>query len=242
MATKAMEAEETALVHQVATPMEMLAVAVGRGAGIDELGKLMDLQERWEKNEARKAFVSAMSAFKATPPRMEKVKHVNFQSKSGSSTVDYHYAPLDYVSQILDRALSVHGLSFRWNVQQLDTPLPVHVTCILQHNQGHSESVSLCAAIHDDQRMNPIQRLGATVSYLQRYTLLSATGMATEGMDTDANGATNGELAEQIEWLQNASSKDELKRLFEAAYTKFEANPAALRALVAAKNEKRKEF
>jgi hypothetical protein len=73
--------------------------------------------------------------------------------------------------------------------------------------------------------------------YLVKYIFNIAIGEE----DNDGNG-TNGELAEQIEWLQNARSTEELKKLFANAYEKFETNPAALRALVAAKNEKKKEF
>ena len=38
------------------TPLDMLNQAVERGAGLDVLEKLMTLQERWESNNARKAF------------------------------------------------------------------------------------------------------------------------------------------------------------------------------------------
>jgi hypothetical protein len=207
-----------ALERKAATPMEMIALAISQNADIEKLSKLMDLQERWERNEARKAFVAAMAEFKANPPKLEKIKHVNFSSKSGN-TVDYHYAPLDYVGRIMAEALSKHGLSFRWSVSQGDA---VSVTCILQHSQGHSESVTMSALIHDDQRMNPIQRLGATVTYLQRYTLLSSTGMATENQDSDGNvvGMTNGELAEQVDELMRCETLAGLDSAFRAAATK----------------------
>jgi hypothetical protein len=44
------------------TPMMMLDSAIKQGADIDVLQKLMDLQERWEKTQARKAFDEAISA------------------------------------------------------------------------------------------------------------------------------------------------------------------------------------
>lgn len=42
------------------TPMGMIALAVQQGADIDKLSKLLELQERWEATEARKAFVVAL--------------------------------------------------------------------------------------------------------------------------------------------------------------------------------------
>ncbi len=44
------------------TPQQMLAIAVQQGADLQKLEKLMELQERWEKNQARKAYVAAMAA------------------------------------------------------------------------------------------------------------------------------------------------------------------------------------
>src|SRR5882724_888949 len=78
------------------TAISVLELAVKQGANVDTLTKLLELQERWEANEARKAFVAALAAFKANPPKLEKTKHVKFASKSGNA-VDYHYAPLDYI-------------------------------------------------------------------------------------------------------------------------------------------------
>lgn len=217
-----------------ATPMQMLALAVSRGAGIDELGKLMDLQERYERNEARKAFVAAMNAFKADPPTIRKNKHVHF------GQTDYDHATLDHVCEQVTKALSQHGISHRWKVDQADQW--IKVTCILTHDLGHSEETTLMSPPDTSGSKNSIQAIGAAVTYLQRYTLLAATGLAATNSDSHGGAVTNGAMADRIEWLQNASSKEELKKLFQQAYSEFETNPAALRALVAAKNAKAKEF
>lgn len=50
------------------TPMEMLNRAVSSGANLDTIEKLMNLQERWEKNEARRAFDEAIAQAKAELP------------------------------------------------------------------------------------------------------------------------------------------------------------------------------
>ena len=47
------------------TPLELVQLAVSQGANVDQLTKLMDLAERWEKREAKKAYDAAMKAFKA---------------------------------------------------------------------------------------------------------------------------------------------------------------------------------
>lgn len=193
------------------TPTTILQDAVRGGANIETLTKLLELQERFERNEARKAFVGALAAFKANPPKLEKTKQVNFASKSGGQ-VNYRYAPLDYICDAIGAALSKHGLSFTWNVEQGEG---VKVTCILRHALGHFESVTLSAALHDDQRMNAIQRLGATVTYLERYGLLAVTGLATAEQDTDA--VTMGEAADFITLITESSNLDELKTNYQQA-------------------------
>ena len=50
---------EEQAVSTAITPMDMINTAIERGADIDQLTKLMDLQERWEANEARKAYQNA---------------------------------------------------------------------------------------------------------------------------------------------------------------------------------------
>src|SRR5215472_13811391 len=50
------------------TPMQLLQMAMSQNADFYRLEKLLDMQMRWEASEAKKAFVSAMAAFKADPP------------------------------------------------------------------------------------------------------------------------------------------------------------------------------
>jgi hypothetical protein len=165
------------------TPMQMLQTAVERGTDIDQLTKLMDLQERWEKNEARKAFVSALNDFKADPPAIEKNKHVSFGGGRGSTA--YDHATLDHVCDVIGKALSRHGLSHRWEVEQ-DERGAIRVACVITHALGHSERVSMSATADTSGSKNSIQAIGSTVTYLQRYTLLAATGLAAKGQDDDA--------------------------------------------------------
>lgn len=223
-----------------ATPISVLQRAVESGANVETLAKLLELQERWEKNEARKAFDAALAEFKADPPKLEKVKHVDFASNSGKR-VDYHYAPLDYICTTIGAALSKHGLSFTWNVDQ-SVAAQVKVTCILRHKGGHSESVTMVAGLHDDTRMNAIQRLGATITYLERYSVLAATGLATADQDTD--GMTMGNAADFLANIQDAADMQQLEtRYKEAIREGLKGNdPAAVKAFMAARVKRESEI
>src|SRR3990172_3178827 len=79
---------------------------------VAKLEQLLAVKERWEAQEARKAFVTALTAFKANPPTLTKNKHVKF------GTTEYDHATLDKVTEIIGKALSAHGLSHRWEVEQ----------------------------------------------------------------------------------------------------------------------------
>lgn len=178
MSTNLAKTEPTGEIVQPPTPSALLAMAVQQGADLDKLEKLMQLQERWEANEARKAWVAAMNAFKANAPELLKNKTVSFGDTS------YKHATLDHVVKVITESLSKHGLSHRWAVEQLDGG-SIRVTCVITHVLGHSESTSLQAGADQSGKKNNIQALGSTVTYLERYTLLAATGLAAKGMDND---------------------------------------------------------
>lgn len=165
------------------TPMQMIQIAVSKGTDMAQLEKLMDLQMRYEANEARKAYVAAMSAFKANPPEIVKDKSVSF----GAGKTSYKHARLDNASEQIGHALSEHGISHRWEVDQKEGGI-INVSCILTHNMGHSERVSMQATPDTSGSKNSIQAIGSTVSYLQRYTLFAATGLAPKGADDDGGG------------------------------------------------------
>ena len=148
---------------------------------VAKLKELLDVKERWEKDEARKAFVAALSDFKAEPLDIFKNKEVDFRTDRGR--VNYKHATLDNVSNAIGAALSKHGLSHRWDVEQKDGK--IRVTCILMHSAGHSEKVSLEAAADQSGSKNAIQAIGSTVTYLERYTLLASTGTAVQDQDHD---------------------------------------------------------
>lgn len=59
----------------------------------------------------------------------------------------------------------------------------------MKHDMGHTEKRTLRAPRDDSGKKNFIQSMGSTISYLERYTLLAVTGLATHDMDDDGNAA-----------------------------------------------------
>jgi hypothetical protein len=182
------------------SPMAMVARAVQTGMDPATIAALMTLQERYDATEARKAFVVALNTFKANPPKIRKNAEVDFTSAKGRT--HYKYSTLDNVTDTIGAALAAVGLSFRWDTEQLDGGLIV-VHCVLSHIQGHSERVTLKASPDISGNKNSIQAIVSTVSYLQRQTLLSATGMAVQGTDDDARQGKANQMPEKalVDWL-----------------------------------------
>jgi len=179
------------------TPMDMVARMVDRGASIEELQKMMDFAERIEKRDAEKSFVGAMAEFKHNPPRIEKNRRANVSSKKGEgASYAYLYANLADVCAAVVHGLAAVGISHKWQTKQQDGH--VAVTCTLTHERGHSESTMLSAGLDLSGGKNNLQALGSTVSYLERYTLLAATGLAVDdGQDDDGEaGITQAERQE----------------------------------------------
>jgi hypothetical protein len=172
---------EALAVYQPATPATLLQIAIDKGADLEKLEKLMELQTRWEAQQAKKAYSEAMTAFKAKPPEIEKDKKVSFKTSSGVTA--YNHASLANVTKTIGSELSKYGLSSAWVTKQDEKG--VTVTCRISHILGHSEETSLTAALDTSGGKNNIQALGSTISYLERYTILALTGLATHEMDDD---------------------------------------------------------
>lgn len=191
------------------TPLDMLDRAIERGVDAETLQKLMDLKERHEASEARKGFHEAMTAFKAEPLRVSKGQHVRFQTSKGITEYD-HPRLADVVDAVV-QAMSKHGLSHRWETNQ-DGGI-ITVSCIITHALGHSERTTLMSAPDESGGKNSIQAVGSAVTYLQRYTLMAATGMAAHDMDDDARSTTVETITpDQVEELETLLKETKSQR------------------------------
>jgi len=174
------------------TPMEMLDAAVSRGASIEVLEKLMALEERWSANKARRAFDEAIAAAKAEMPMIVKNREGHNKAR---------YADFAALAKAADPVLSKHGLSYRFRTQQDDKT--IRVTCVISHREGHSEENSLAGPADTSGAKNAIQSIGSTLTYLQRYSLTQALGLAASN-DDDGRAASGNDLVsdEQVEAMR----------------------------------------
>jgi hypothetical protein len=198
------EPEQALATIQNMTPMQMLDRAISSGSGIEVIKGLMDLQERWEKNQSRKAFDNAMADAKAEIPVIVKNRTVGFESKRTNERTSYKHEDMAEIARTVDPILTKHGLSYRYRTEMKEGGL-IYVTCIVSHRDGHSEETTLPAGRDDSGSKNNLQAIGSTITYLQRYTLKAALGLAASD-DDDARAVDVSQKLkpEQIFELQEA--------------------------------------
>ena len=192
------------------SPLMTAAALVAADGNMDvaKLKELLDVQERWEAIQAKKAYVQAMSDFKANPPEILKDKNVKYQTSKGIT--DYKHATLHNVATKINSELSKHGLTASWVTSQDNGS--VKVTCKITHIMGHSEETCLSAPPDATGSKNVIQAIGSTVTYLQRYTLLALTGLATCDQDDDGNAGAG---------KPKETPKDKQNEIVEQAFFNF---------------------
>lgn len=169
----ALAKKQEAPVSNVATPATLLQTAVEQNADLDKLERLMDLQDRWNAEQAKNAYSQALAAFQSELGPIIKTRQAH-NSK---------YADLDDIAQAIRPILDKNGLSYTF--QQDQEPNALKVTCVVRHSAGHSESNSLSAPNDTSGGKNAIQAIASTVTYLRRYTLTGALGITTGNEDED---------------------------------------------------------
>jgi len=165
------------------TPGQMISLAMNRGASMSEIGDLVALYREERDDAARRAYTAAMARFKKANPRIIKSKLVD----QGAGRPKYIHATLGNVTDEVTGPLADEGLSAAWQMSQTDKT--IRVTCVVTHANGHFHSVPLEAQTDSGPGRNSIQAVASTITYLERYTLLGALGLATHDSDDDGIAA-----------------------------------------------------
>lgn len=153
--------------------------------------KMMDLQERFEKNEAKKDYFEAVAAFKAEAPPVKKDKY--------NKWFESWYTSLGNLLDTYNPFLGKHGLSISFSTPE-QTEKTMTVECKLSHKSGHSESECITAPIDQaavgkvsgQKSRNPIQDIKSTFTYLRSATceaILGVSGTEASSIDDDGNSA-----------------------------------------------------
>lgn len=192
-------AEAPSLAVAQMTPMQMAYQLVSSGADFASVKEMLALSKELAADQARRAFDEAVSAAKAEIPTI---------TKNAKGHNNKAYANFAAYAEALKEVLATHGLSYRFRANQTDR---ITVTCVLSHKGGHSEENSLSGPADSSGSKNAIQAIGSTLTYLQRYTLIQALGLAAAD---DDDGANHGKSDEQLR-TTTAEQRAELQDLIE---------------------------
>jgi len=175
---------------------------------IEVFDRLLAARREEEDRAAERAFNAALSLAKGAAEPVLKKHQVEFASKDpGKSRTKYKYEEFADIARVIDPVLSQHGLSYRFDVWQQGDK--VFCSTVLSHADGYTKTgkpLEGSTAIPPGSNMNSLQALGSALTYLQRYGLRAALGLAA-GRDDDAQSLSASTP------LISAEQANELERL-----------------------------
>jgi len=174
------------------TPMQMAYQLIQNGADLGSVKEMLAMSKELAADQARRAFDEAVALAKAEIPVV---------TKNAKGHNEKRYADFSAYARAVDPIITKHGLSYRFRTAQTDR---ITVTCILSHKAGHFEENELSGPADSSGSKNAIQAIGSTLTYLQRYTLIQALGLAASN-DDDGKAVTVAEKGGAITEVQAAN-------------------------------------
>lgn len=153
---------------------------------VDKLQRLIDMQERIIRFNAKAAFDAAFAKMQPEIPIISEKGQIEVRG-----TVRSTYAPLEDIHEVVKPILARHGFAMRHRTEWPNDKVGlIRIVGILSHQQGHSEESIFEAPMDRSEYRTDIQSMGSTVSYGRRYTTLDLLNISTRKMDD--NGTKSG--------------------------------------------------
>jgi hypothetical protein len=170
------------------TPTDLLALALEKGLDTETLSRFMDLQERYEATEARKAYADAMVRCQKAMPQI--------QATADNPQTSSRYAKLEHINAAITPIYTKHGfsISFGEGVPAKDGDIRIEARVL--HKLGHTEDYFYdlpldIGGLRGNENKTPVQAKGSSTSYARRY-LTTMIFNLTIGEDLDGNGGNGG--------------------------------------------------
>lgn len=200
--------------------------ALASNANVETMEKLFALRERVKAEQAKEAFVKALSKFQSECPKIDKTKKV--MNKDGT-TVRYKFAPLDVIVEQIKKVVAQNGFSYTWDVKNEVGFITAVAT--ITHELGHSQASEFKIPIDKEGYMTEPQKYASALTFAKRYSLINAFGISTGDEDTDATDVNKQKEAKSIKskiilTLRTLGEKTNTKQEVEEAInrlTKLEA-------------------
>lgn len=177
----------------VQNPLVLLEAMIAKGVDPAALEKMMDLSERWERNQAAKAFGEAISLFQSKMPAITKGNPV----KDRNGKLMYCYANFDDIMEIAQPILAECAITVTFDTDMVGAAMKT--TCHVRVGT-HVENTSITLGLPAIPNANDAQRAGGALSYGQRNAMKAALNIRIKGEDNDGLALSN-VTPEQIEEL-----------------------------------------
>jgi hypothetical protein len=196
---------------------------------VDKLERLIAMQERIMRHNAKAAFDAAFSQMQADMPEISERGQILVKGQLRST-----YARLEDIHEAIKPVLKKHGFAVRHRTEwPEDRKGIIRIVGILSHEQGHSEESVFEAPMDRSDFRTDIQSMGSTVSYGRRYTTLDLLNIATRNDDNDGQRRkTAAEVPTPDgfdDWLADLEStavegKDALEKAWKASAANLKAH------------------
>jgi hypothetical protein len=150
------------------------------GADLERLDRVAVIYERALSREAEQAFARALIQMQRRLPVLDELGEVTDESGAVKAT----YASWEDTVETIRPILFRHGfaLSFKPGVSPRGEPV---VTGVLRHEAGHKEEAELVLPADVSGGKNPVQAVGSSLSYGQRYVTKLLLNLASRKLDDD---------------------------------------------------------
>jgi hypothetical protein len=173
-------------------PMALVQAAIDKGIDPERLGKLLDLAERWEANQAAAEFSKALTAFQRECPPVHKGRPV---MGKGGSQVRYSFAGYDDIMVVVGPILARHGICVDFQTpttrDEFKVVMRIRVGAYYE-DKTFSAPMPDLAKLASATYMTEPQAFGTVLSYFKRYTLCAGLNITVTNEDTDAAAPPDG--------------------------------------------------
>lgn len=175
--------QQVALVPVDDEPVGGLATVIERLAAnpqvdVAKLEKIIELQERILKHQAKAAFDAAFADMQGEIPVISEKGQIIVNGQLRSK-----YATNEDIQEAVKPILQKHGFALRFRHEWYDGKLKV--VGILSHRTGHSEQDEFLTGADASGQKNDIQAIGSARSYGQRYCTTALLNIATRNQPDD---------------------------------------------------------
>jgi hypothetical protein len=186
---------------------------------VEKLERLIAMQERIMRHQAKAAFDAAFAEMQGELPEIGEKGQIIVDGKVRST-----YALNEDIQRAIKPILQRHGFSLRFRNEWAEGG-KLKIIGILSHRSGHSEQDEFVAGADTSGSKNAIQAIGSTRAYGQRYCTVSLLNLATHGIDDDGEGSEKFKTPEPpplySEWLLDMHAcADEGRKALSAAWNK----------------------